>query len=1117
MLPDWFGAGARDPWLTKRMRRVALIDVTERRIGEGVERAMALFLQLARDGVLGRNTPPSLVAAAEPGEDEPPDLSGWPTAAEWDAFVAEFILPPVSAAFGEAFAAEIRRGVASSGPYATAYLVEVHDRLKIWPDGAFEEIRLELLEGIESGESIPQLRDRIGRVLNIDALSREFEARARELEKIINDPDADPADVARARAQRAALFEAKDQEDSRWRWKAERIARTETIGALNGGTLAGGQTWATLSGEEMHKQWWATRDNRVRSSHWAVHMRVVALDEQFTVGGYALDGPGDPNGPGQEVINCRCTLLILDAAEAAAESVRYAEHRPTRTDIDGRPIDDNGRPLVAAATTEDDDMTAPTTPAPGRLPSGWRGTLAPIGVRSGDDRLLAVPRELSTRELPLPLLYQESLAPGHDGAIGGLMNITRAWIENGRVMGEGKFDVTDPRALDIIRKIEGGFLRWVSVDLDHTMSEMRCYLGADEVECAEEGVDQGVDPTELPVDIIMPASLDGNRWRLFGLGRRTVPLTASAWEENVMAVEVATEWRLMGATLVTQPAFQEAYIELVYDDDPAETAPEEGDPTAALAHPEYPLFALAYEALAERARGILDRGPIQVRRGGMIWPADAERMAAEVLQSLAVSGDGELPLADPDREWDGPAAASRVLAWAAGDADKMGRAFFYRDPEVDPATEAAYKLGYADVVDGDLVAIPRGIYTVANVLEGGQGGVDIPEGDRGPIRVAVGRWYDRMAEEFEDPAITPPWAPAALLAAGGFVTEERLRESLALQPHASIAVGGKLSELGSTLATREPDPREVMIIRGDDVAVVRDPGAHGRRRGPRSGSLSAFAHQLAAGDPAEWDLGQLPILMRPPAAWFVDPEFTGPTALTITDDGRVFGHLGLYKGSDSCHVGFRGRCVPPPPNTNFARFNNRSGSLRVAEGYDIACGKLVLGTTHASTDPRVSAAEAEAHYANTGFGAARGRAGTDAWGQWFVGSLMPGTPAEHVEVLRSSTMSGDWREINGEPYLIAVLTVNVQGFSVPRMTTGDDGRILALTAAGVIRPLPDRPTVPEVATTVSVTAMTPASFAEALYSEGLARDRRAREARALAQRIMGPRINILAERFRPVV
>lgn len=1042
MLPDWFGTGERDPWLTKRMRRVALIDVTERRIGEGVERAMAAFLDLARAGVLGTTTPAAVVAAGDPAEDEPPDLSGWPTAAEWDAFVAEFVLPPVSAAFGEAFAAEIRRGVASSGPYATAYLVEVHDRLKIWPDGAFEEIRLELLEGIESGESIPQLRDRIGRVLNIDARSREFLARARELEKIINNPDADPADVARARAQRARLFEAKDEEDSRWQWKAERIARTETIGALNGGTLAGGQVWANLSGEEMHKQWWATRDNRTRSSHWAIHMKVVPMDEQFTVGGYAMDGPGDPNGPGQEVINCRCTLLILSADEAAAESIRYTEHRPTRTDVQGRAIDDNGRPLVAAATTEDDDMTAPATTPAGRPPSGWRGTLAPIGVRSGDDRLLAVPEVLNTRELPLPLLYQESLAPGHDGAIGGLMNITRAWIENGSLMGEGKFDLTDPRAVNIIHKIQGGFLRWVSVDLDHTMSEMRCYLGADEVECTDDGEDEGVDPTELPVDIIMPASLDGNRWRLFGLGRRAAPLTASAWEENVMAVEVATEWRLMGATLVTQPAFQEAYITLVYDDDPAEADAPPIDPTAALAH--------------------------------------------------AVAGDDDLPLADPDREWDGPAAASRVLAWADGDPDQMERAFFYRDPEADPATEAAYKLGYADVVDGDLVAIPRGIYTVANVLEGGQGGVDIPDADRGPIRAEVGRWYERMAEEFEDPTITPPWAPTERASAGA---------------PAELSLNRSTLPAPAPVILDDPPPSG----RGPDRDTVT---RWHRAQGPRSGSLSAFAHQLAAGDRAEWDLGQLPVLMRPPAAWFVDPEFTGPTAFTITEDGQAFGHLGLYKGADSCHVGFRGRCVPPPAGTNFDRFNNRSGAVRVAEGYDIACGKLVLGTTHASTDPRVGAAEVEAHYANTGHGIARGRCGTDEWGQWFAGALMPGVSAVDVETLRSSTLSGDWREINGEPYLIAVLTVNVQGFSVPRMTTGEDGRILALTAAGVIRPLPEPAPVRATPATVSVTAMTPASFAEALYSEGLARERRARAAIAMARRIMAPRISSLAERVR---
>ena len=38
----------------------------------------------------------------------------------------------------------------------------------------------------------------------------------------------------------------------------------------------------------------------------------------------------------------------------------------------------------------------------------------------------------------------------------------------------------------------------------------------------------------------------------------------------------------------------------------------------------------------------------------------------------------------------------------------------------------AYKLLIADVVDGRLVAVPRGIMAAANVMQGGRAGVDLP-------------------------------------------------------------------------------------------------------------------------------------------------------------------------------------------------------------------------------------------------------------------------------------------------------------------------------------------------------------------------------------------------------
>ncbi|HZX41271.1 MAG TPA: hypothetical protein VFE93_05480, partial [Myxococcaceae bacterium] len=55
-----------------------------------------------------------------------------------------------------------------------------------------------------------------------------------------------------------------------------------------------------------------------------------------------------------------------------------------------------------------------------------------------------------------------------------------------------------------------------------------------------------------------------------------------------------------------------------------------------------------------------------------------------------------------------------------------------------------------------------------------------------------------------------------------------------------------------------------------------------------------------------------------PSEWFQDPKFTTRTPLTVTDEGRVFGHLAEW---GVCHVGFDGVCVDPPKsNTDYAYF-----------------------------------------------------------------------------------------------------------------------------------------------------------------------------------------------------
>lgn len=183
----------------------------------------------------------------------------------------------------------------------------------------------------------------------------------------------------------------------------------------------------------------------------------------------------------------------------------------------------------------------------------------------------------------------------------------------------------------------------------------------------------------------------------------------------------------------------------------------------------------------------------------------------------------------------------------------------------------------------------------------------------------------------------------------------------------------------------------------------------------------------------------------PPEAWFKDPALTGPTALVVEDDGRVYGHIAAW---GTCHIGQVGKCVEPPTSpSNYAYF--RTGALHTAEGTSVAVGHLTMGTGHAG--PRDSANAAAEHYDNTGTVFADVAAGEDAYGIWVAGSLRPGITSEQVRVARSAPISGDWRTIRGSLELVGALAVNVPGFPVPRpQGLLASGEVRSLQASGVV-------------------------------------------------------------------
>lgn len=210
-----------------------------------------------------------------------------------------------------------------------------------------------------------------------------------------------------------------------------------------------------------------------------------------------------------------------------------------------------------------------------------------------------------------------------------------------------------------------------------------------------------------------------------------------------------------------------------------------------------------------------------------------------------------------------------------------------------------------------------------------------------------------------------------------------------------------------------------------EEAVIRTLTASGKR-----GVVSYFSpYGLKLTKPMSLTAAAAPL--KPPSAWFENPNFNQLTPLTITKEGRVYGHLADWAG---CHTGNSGFCVPPPRSpSDYAYFN--IGEIETAEGDLRTIGKLMFsmnGGRHAPTDQHLSIEEVMEHYDDTTCVGGYVKAGSDRYGTWLAGSLRPNLKEDEIQHLRTHPPSGDWRPVKNSTELVAAFAVPVQGFPIPR-------------------------------------------------------------------------------------
>ncbi|WP_282775889.1 2'-5' RNA ligase family protein [Nocardia sp. CC201C] len=564
------------------------------------------------------------------------------------------------------------------------------------------------------------------------------------------------------------------------------------------------------------------------------------------------------------------------------------------------------------------DIVEPTTAEPGGPPTGWRGPILPVNTPSGDGReFTLVGDSVPHRPLPLPLMAQAALDDGHRGGVViGL--ITRLWVQDGAVWGEGSFDLVDPIAADWAGRMARGVAGWVSADLS---------------DIAVTEVPLDADGNEVPAEVY-------TAW----LTAEPVPGQPPEPSPVVDWLYRFDRWKLMSATLVSTPAFEGAQIAPAADvaltaaAEPG-TSPADDEGGSDGGKPQHTGAMVALVPAAEdAARLALDGGePVDELHLTLAYLGEAAEWTPEQTDAVRMAISELAP--------SGP-----VLG------EVWGHALFNPD------------------TDGKQ---PCAVYLV-----GADGLTDLRQAVLG-----------------------------ALLDTGGPVPEQHDP----FVPHVTAGYELGVDQLSATGPIRFDRLRVAFAGSNDDIALE-----------PVTAALTAAAVVYDHRD-------------------FLVPEPDEVTALTITDDGRVFGHLAEY---DSCHIGFD-ICVSPPVSASgYAYFHQ--GEIRTDTG-PLAVGKITLGTGHASL--HASARAAAEHYDNTGSAVAVVRCRDGALGPWLSGRILPGISDERVDELRRSGISGDWRGVrrgSSDIELVAVLGVNVPGFPVLRRALAAAG-VRSLVAAGVRR------------------------------------------------------------------
>ncbi len=110
------------------------------------------------------------------------------------------------------------------------------------------------------------------------------------------------------------------------------------------------------------------------------------------------------------------------------------------------------------------------------------------------------------------------------------------------------------------------------------------------------------------------------------------------------------------------------------------------------------------------------------------------------------------PTAPRDRDWtwDGTDKLDDIIEHGGWDAVATAHAWYDDSADDDndpPQLKTAYKLPHHELIDGRLEVVWAGVTAAMNVVEGGRGGVDLPEDEIDDVYEHLANHYREFDEE----------------------------------------------------------------------------------------------------------------------------------------------------------------------------------------------------------------------------------------------------------------------------------------------------------------------------------------------------------------------------------